>query len=349
MKTKIFAATLLMILLVSPIAMAWGPYTHGYINKMAIDDPNFRGQIADTIRNYREYYDACFIASDITVWYYYTSGSRYEATHSWEFQEEFMSKATRPQEKACAYGIAAHLIQDSVSHNEFVPKKIRETYFPNFPGHVMAEGEIEVWVIDQHPDVFERYRNAMNVILNDPELMRKFDEAASSSGVINTEQLVRTLADVIGSEGGFYSKYFKLPEIYQGLATGNPIVGGVIIVIGGLIGVFKVYRPYKKEGKKRYFAAFIVVVLLTLGTMIATTGLVAIINIKDAQVYMDKSIERTQHIFTPQGWKDRRSYDPTGWGEIKQANKDVAWVWMIIFGVIATMITLAILRKRGKI
>jgi hypothetical protein len=59
-------------------------------------------QIKQTIVENRQYFDAGFIGTDVTVFYYISSGytNPYEATHSWAFQEHCMKLAETDCQKA---------------------------------------------------------------------------------------------------------------------------------------------------------------------------------------------------------------------------------------------------------
>lgn len=319
-------------LLVVRVVNAWGPYTHGYVNKLLIEDDSYQGRIASIIRNNKEYYDACFIATDIVVWYYYTHFSKYEATHSWSFQEEFMKLASNDKELACGYGIAAHLIQDSISHNHFVPNKIRSHSVPNLPLHPIVEAGIEAHVLKNHPEVFERYRKALEVLLNDKQLLQKFDYAISKRGVVNTEELIRTLNDVMGNPNGFYSKYFMLPDIYYSFAKGNIYVSIFFMLVSVLILYFKILK------EKKYYYLVILGFALFLSYFFFIGGLSALTNYQDAERYLKDSKELTKYILSESGWGSRYKYDPTGYGEIQQADKDIMLSYTLTIAIVIVLL-----------
>lgn len=132
-----------LILLISNIASAWGPYTHFSKFKKALDDATIISPIKDAcLANY----DACVAgieAADVSVIYYYTAFQDYQSLHDWNYQTKLKSLASTPEQEAFAIGYGVHLVQDTVSHNFYVPDKIRTTKIPNALLHPVIELKID--------------------------------------------------------------------------------------------------------------------------------------------------------------------------------------------------------------
>lgn len=154
-------ALLLAFLLVVPMITAWGPHAHNYI----IDQIKEKGDYIDIVRDCLDgsINEAAFRAGseipDISVIYYYSEGGKnYRATHNWNFQQEVMSQASTKDEVCFAYGIAAHLIQDSISHTKALPEKIKETKVPNWLSHPLFEKKYDSQLVLEHPELMNETR-----------------------------------------------------------------------------------------------------------------------------------------------------------------------------------------------
>jgi hypothetical protein len=88
---------------------------------------------------------------DVTVLYYYSNWTNYQFTHSWYRQNQAWQVASaKGSRRAMAFvlGWGAHLIQDSIVHNTYIPAKIRGTFVQNNIIHPLTEGLVETKVIN---------------------------------------------------------------------------------------------------------------------------------------------------------------------------------------------------------
>jgi hypothetical protein len=106
--------------------------------------------IASLVNDYYAYFLAGLMYPDVTVIYYYTSWIVYSATHAWTFQEKLWNDAyAKGSKKAMAFaiGVGVHLIQDCITHNYYIPMKIRATMIQNNIIHPLTEGFVETKLI----------------------------------------------------------------------------------------------------------------------------------------------------------------------------------------------------------
>ena len=123
-------------------AYAWGPNTHVWVAKKALE----RAGDSPITRIVKANLDAFYcglIMPDIAVIYYYTNFESYKSTHSWSFLREISKLARTDDEKAFVHGVACHLIQDAYAHNYFIPRKIAATQLQNAFIHPLAEAAVE--------------------------------------------------------------------------------------------------------------------------------------------------------------------------------------------------------------
>jgi len=123
-------------------AGAWGPNTHLWIVKRALEDASDSPIKRIIMENLDAFYCG-LMAPDMAVIYYYTNFESYKSTHSWSFYHELSKLARTDDEKAFVYGVACHLIQDAYTHNYFIPRKIMETQIQNAFIHPIVEGVVE--------------------------------------------------------------------------------------------------------------------------------------------------------------------------------------------------------------
>lgn len=141
----IFALTLIMF---CSLSSAWiVPDTHDYISKEALEIVGSGTQISQTISNNFADFSACTSITDYSVFLYFTEGfntigKTYLASHSGvnvcSRAIELADKGNQEQ-LACAYGICAMSLEDSPSHNGFVPGVIQKTGLVNGLVHALGE------------------------------------------------------------------------------------------------------------------------------------------------------------------------------------------------------------------
>lgn len=356
---KILLGVIMALVLAPQLGFAWGPYTHDYINEQVLSDSRLSGSsIAQLINNNRQCYNSGFVATDISVIYYYTEGEKYEATHSWRFQKAMMTSASNDCERAFAYGIAAHLIQDSVAHNTFIPDKIRETMIPNAIIHPIEEAKIEAWIIKNEPAVFAQGQHDLDWLLSNPQMMDKMqNQIYSSSGIIMpVEEDVQLLADAMGNPAGFYTSVFSLPDIYEDFSKGNIATGVLVLLVSGTLLAASILLLRKSKHISVRVIAFVMflaaVPILLVGILLSTGGITGWSSMADAEQYMDATIDRTVFIFQPANWESRINYDPTGFDSLEQADMDIGLYFNItVVIVIAALLAIGyffFIRRRRR-
>jgi len=171
MKKYIIVLAFLIPLLFSGIASAWGPATHTKITNDLLNNPQGNA-ILTLCSQDQECWDAFMAGSeipDITVVYYFESGgSKYRATHNWQFQQDVFLQARNDREKAFAYGIGQHLISDSVAHQEVVPNAIKDHGIPNWLLHPLLEQKYDSYLKQSNPELAEQSRHMFDAILYGP-------------------------------------------------------------------------------------------------------------------------------------------------------------------------------------
>jgi hypothetical protein len=204
MKNTLFVLGLISLLFFIPAASAWGPATHTWITNELLDNPKGNPILEMCAEN--EENRAAFMAGsmipDITVVYYFQEGGRvYRATHNWNFQQEVMNQATNDHEKAFAYGIAQHLISDSVAHQYVVPSTIRQTNIPNWLIHPLVEQKYDAQLAQKYPELREQRTRLFDAILYGPHGDRYIEmvENAISDEQLNVRDLIIKLAAAFDS------------------------------------------------------------------------------------------------------------------------------------------------------
>jgi len=210
---KTILVLLILGLMIIPVgtALAWGPHTH---TKIAED--LFERQNSDTLAwiGSNEDYKSAFLAGsmlpDITVAYYFSEGrTKYRATHNWNFQERLMAQAgDDPYKMAFAYGVAAHLVADSVSHTGLIPLRIQQYGIPNWLIHPLTEKKYDSLLALEYEGLKDRSKHMMDAILTGPrkdELITMVENAlGTNSGIDVEENLIRLgyALDSFYDEGG---------------------------------------------------------------------------------------------------------------------------------------------------
>jgi hypothetical protein len=293
------------------------------------------------VTQYRNYFDTGYMVTDATIVDYLAPP--YAATHAWNFQDCVMSEASgRPQYVALAYGIAAHEIADTVSHNNFVPMKIRTNFFrlPNIPEHLIAEGAIDGYLLKYHPEDYERAKTSLNTYYNDPEVQRILQKCVSINYNFDLKSRVDKLNNALQDPSGFFTTAFKLPGFYENLAFGNKLYGAISFMIGGLFIVLMIFvkNPIK------FIAIPFTILALIIGYWF-WVGVANIADIQDAQYWLQQTVITEKYYFTPQHWSERKSGDPTGYAAINQANQEVYKFWYIVGGIIVVVIGFVVFLK----
>ncbi len=148
MKPWLFVVLVVMMCITSMGALAFMPETHIDIDQIAMgltaNTPN--GQL---VAKYPMDFYACNTLADQSLFRYYDDGffkigQTYKDTHSLGMCLYLIeiAKNQYPNDEsqmACALGACAHLVQDTVAHNDFVEVSIKATGLPNPMVHPFAE------------------------------------------------------------------------------------------------------------------------------------------------------------------------------------------------------------------
>ena len=180
-------------------SLAWGPNTHVVITKQALNLAGNSSLIVQQIQAHPDAFWCGLLFPDISVLYYYTKFESYQATHNWLFYRRLLEEASTVEERVFAYGVAVHLIQDSVAHNIYVPMKIRQTLGSNFYTHPLIEAAVE----NRYFDVTTS--GAL-------EQVDRFLPLANKVLGRDVADMAYTFRQIIRA-GAFYSEAYKPPDV----------------------------------------------------------------------------------------------------------------------------------------
>lgn len=159
---KLLIIILASIFLISVVS-AWAPSTHYQLTEDLFNNSN--SKIIEQCQPYKDAFLLGAVAPDITVIYYYSEGGKeYKLTHNWNFADEVMQQARTQDEICFAYGIASHLIADSVSHNMAVPDSIKKTKIPNWVLHPLLEQKYDSVIRSQDKTLADRTSHMMDAL-----------------------------------------------------------------------------------------------------------------------------------------------------------------------------------------
>lgn len=205
MKKIIYISFLIGLLFLIPSVLAWGPMSHTYIIDK-VKGLNSTNEILvmclDSGIN-EEAFRAGVEMPDITVIYYFSEGGKsYKATHNWNFQQEVLSRSVTDNEKCFAYGIAEHLITDSISHTKSVPEKIMLTKIPNWIAHPLLEKKYDSELITKaHPEQTEKSRRMLDAMYGPygSRYTELFEYALGENNEIDVKKETDNLAFALGA------------------------------------------------------------------------------------------------------------------------------------------------------
>ena len=190
-KTPLF---LVMILLLAPSVLSWGPNTHLAILSKAIDDspPSLIKEIIT------ENLDGCYpglVYADVGIFYYYTNFKLYSGLHNYNVVSEMLRLSKDDRDRAFAYCYKSHLAADAISHNFFIPAAIRRTRIPNYIIHPIQELKIEGFYLNPVANkLMERHK--------------EFDSLVTQASGKDWSVDAARLNTIIGG-GEFYSKAYQ--------------------------------------------------------------------------------------------------------------------------------------------
>ena len=209
-KSLILLILMALPLLLSTTAVAWGPAVHSHITDELLDNPG-NGEIllmCAATQDNRAAFLAGAMIPDITVVYYFEKGGEtYRATHNWNFFQEVYGQAVTDNEKAFAYGIASHLIADSVAHQSVVPDTIKRTGVPNWLVHPLIEQKYDSYIMSKIPGLEEKSENMFAAVTTGPHKDRYIQMVQTALGRLNTDLNVpEHIAKLASAFGAFYEE-----------------------------------------------------------------------------------------------------------------------------------------------
>jgi len=324
MKRPLFLLVVVILLFGALVikAKAWGPCTHIYYTRKALDQA--KGfQIADLVESHWEWFLTGLVYPDVTVIYYYTQWVSYSATHAWQFQTKLWNDAvSKGSEKAMAFavGVGVHLIQDCIAHNYYIPFKIRLTMVQNNIIHPLTEGFVETELIAD-PDIgylveTESTRAFLmyNKPIDDSEAFRKRD-GTYMTPIEWTNQILgqgwdfsqeAATFNTILSQGAFYTKGFAMPRESGGWWQFYGMISDIISKF---------------------------------------------VKVEDAEPYIQQSIDATVRYFKASldyGGKPVQfigEFDPTGYDALKAADAFVVNTTVIVVVIFVIIVTLYYRKK----
>ncbi|MGC9309939.1 MAG: zinc dependent phospholipase C family protein [Candidatus Nanoarchaeia archaeon] len=306
-KLKISIICLLFLVLLSPGSLAYGPHFHNYITNQLKE----QGQEIEIIKDCldgginEEAFRAGSIVPDITVIYYFTEGGKnYKATHNWNFQQELLSQANTEDEKCFAYGVAAHLLEDSIAHTDNIPKKIESTRVPNWILHPLLEKKYDSELALKRPEIVNQSIHMMDALVYGDKRDRYIQMIQNTLGE-NTDIDVKMNVDRLAAfTGSFYKEGFRPPENRS---------------------IFSLYKYI--DSLTNFLHPYIV------------TGTVG-----DLDLYVDKNIQTGLNVFRNWGAQYLYTSSPHGFSELEKADREASWlIPLILLLLIAISVTIPIL------
>jgi hypothetical protein len=328
LKNKIIATTILTLLILAITsaktekAYAWGPCTHIYFTERALKLAGNTTLTNIINRNY-EWFMAGMMYPDVTVIYYYTNWKSYRDTHAPDFQHRLWQDALTAYQHygderplAFALGVAVHMLQDGITHNLWIPEKIRGTLVQNNIIHPLSEGLLETRLISEDPltkeMVYWSFDAGLKQFTDDPY----FYDAERHVYLTPVEWCDKVLGRT-GSES-FYDEAVTFDNILKGEPgkSGFYEKGFVIPQAGGWWSIYRTFSDIIKP----------------------------FVSTRDADKYINQTIDATVKFFKYGNGDDFETYvpqasDPTGYDALKAADSYVVtWTIAIVIIVIAILV-----------
>ncbi len=204
MKKKILLSVTISVLflLVADNVSAWGPHTHNFIAdkvKENKNEINISVCFDDSVNE--QAFRAGLLLPDIAILDYIRKNENYLKTHSWDFQKEIMNNAESQDEKCLAYGIAVHLISDSVSHGKFIPSKIKETGFPSWMVHPLMEEKYDECLILKNKNLITETGKSLDAFYNEKkeEYTEKIKNSLGEKTNLNVKRNINELKFIVNA------------------------------------------------------------------------------------------------------------------------------------------------------
>jgi len=149
---KFFLLFFITLILLIQSVCGWGVHTHNKMAQEILSEGSTNiGKLCSSNDNNKQAYLLGAVTPDLTVIYYFEEGGKeYRLSHNWNFQQELMSQAITDDERCFAWGVAAHLIQDGISHTEVVPSAIKTFNVPNWLLHPLLEKKYDSALVSKY-------------------------------------------------------------------------------------------------------------------------------------------------------------------------------------------------------
>lgn len=304
MKSKVII--LIITFLLIPTVLSFGPHTHNQLNTELLNEASspITKLCSENLVN-RQAFLLGVVAPDITVIFYYTNnGENYRLTHNWNFQQKLMAEAIKDNEKCFAWGVGAHLIQDSISHTQAVPLAIEEEGVKNWMLHPLLEKRYDSELVSRNPKLLDSTPRMMDA-LSSPEGDRYVEMIENALGEDSSVNVRETLNQLRIALGSFYETQYQKP----GTATGDTWI-------------FEAYNSIDK------FTNFI-------------NPYIGAVSSGNMDYYYKKSKRETDSVFN--NWGARYQISPHGFTELKAADNktgNTLMYWLIGLAVIPVVVTL---------
>lgn len=162
-KVFVFFIGFILFLLIINNVSAWFPNTHSYIIDKVKENEEIKNSYLeicfDNAENERAF-RAGAILPDITAVNYFNE--KYRKTHDWNFQKDILANAVSQDEKCLAYGVAFHLISDSIAHEKLIPLKIEKSKLPGWLTHSLIEERYDAYLIQKNSNLIDESKKSLD-------------------------------------------------------------------------------------------------------------------------------------------------------------------------------------------
>ena len=134
----IIAVVLVATVMVPDMAAAWGPSTHLLVGRHVLDTVSSNGAAVGPLLASHPLdflYGSIFADMNLGKKFLFFA----KLAHNWRVGFRLLDYAETDANRSCAYGYLAHLAADTVSHNDYVPRKLVQQYHKKGKGHIYFE------------------------------------------------------------------------------------------------------------------------------------------------------------------------------------------------------------------
>jgi len=263
-KLALFLSAIFILIVLTSLSSAWiVPGSHDTISKMALDKMGDGTQISRIVSENFDDFSTCTSITDYSVFLYFTEGfnsigKTYLASHSGVtvcLRAIELADKNNPRQLACAYGICAMSLEDSPSHNGFVPGVIEKTGLVNGLVHAPAEQCVDNKISTKQTNLEGRQALANNYQYHRDFLIRVFASDSRTSDID-----VPKMMDAFVSEVAQSSKY---SVGFRGF-TAVPTSIHVLMLFLFLLFLFLLAKLIKKKNKTIFGKIYIGILLFFL-------------------------------------------------------------------------------------